>query len=127
MSLKFATSGRKRILSQNFLREKYVKEGLNVEQIATLANSSNSAVKSRLNKLGLVKTLMRRKERAEIKARNIAEIKRLRDSGLSMRKIASKLTVLGYPNLIGGTRWNPMMVRRLLKEISKTDTVDNRH
>jgi AraC-like DNA-binding protein len=78
LCIKLEVPARRRILSQSFLHEKYIKEGLQIEHIAALANSSSYAVKKRLNKFGLIETHIRQHQQAEQKARSLAEIKRLR-------------------------------------------------
>ncbi len=119
--------------SKTFLEEKYVKEGRSIAQIAEETLSSRAAVRDAL--IGF-KIPLRKQGNPGLRPsqapyglrrsagllvphigeqRIIQSVRKMSNDGLSYRQICDFLTSVGVPTKNQGKRWQPEMIRRLLK------------
>lgn len=103
--------------NKTFLQEKYLTEGLSLEQIVSITGSSKYIVKRRLKQFGLADAWMRNHNRSLAKIRSLVEIKRLQGMGLTMRQVAAELSNGGFITPGHSKKWHPMMVSRIVREI----------
>lgn len=116
----------------DFLRRKYVEEGLSIKQISTLISSSKDTVRQGLLRAGVQlrehgkphgrpsqpkfgKRLQGEREvdhKGEQKV--VGVVRELRAQGLTLRQVAQTLSQLGVPTKCRGKGWHPEMVRRVL-------------
>ena len=118
--------------NHDFLRQKYVEEGLSIKQISALTSSSKDAIRNGLLRAGIKlrdhgkphgrpsqlkygKRLLRGQEADhKVEQRVIDVIRDLRNQKMTLRKIGQALTQLGIPTKCRGKCWHPEMVRRVL-------------
>jgi hypothetical protein len=118
---------------KNFLAQRYVQEGRSIAQIAAETLSSKSAVRNALIEFGFklkgqgkpglwpaqVPYGSRRLDGLLVphgaEQRVISTVKKMAEAGLSYRKICEFLSGAGIPTKNRGQRWQPEMIRRLLK------------
>ena len=114
---------------KSFLHQKYVVEGLSIDQISKLIFSSKESVRRGLIKVGIslrephknpsrIRYGLKRTKGRPVKHLNeervISAIKDMREQGLSFRQIAAFLSKIGVPTKHRGRAWHPEMVRRIL-------------
>lgn len=121
--------------TKEFLKQKYIKEGLSIKQIADEISSSRSFVWDALKRFEIP---IRSRSEGQKKGRKsqtrygvrilngfetphlgeqrvIVAAKEMCEQGLSLRKIAQILTKMGAPTKCQGRSWHPEMVSRILK------------
>lgn len=115
-----------------FLTQKYIEEGYSARQIAKEIFSSKSTVTAALAKFDIPirephlphghlsqpkfgKQIRKGKAVVHlIEQRVIETVRKLKEEGLSLRKIAEVLDQMKVPTKERGKRWHPEMVRRIL-------------
>jgi len=115
---------------KSFLHQKYVVEGLSIDQISKLIFSSKESVRSGLLKAGIlvrephknpsqIRFGQRKQKGRPVRhldeERVITAITEMRQEGLSLRQIATFLSKIGVPTKRRGKAWHPEMVKRILE------------
>ena len=119
---------------KSFLHQKYVIEGLSIDQISMLIFSSKQSVRRGLLKVGIPlrephkhhgnlsqprygqrKVQGRSVVKHAGEVRVVSAILDMRKSGLSLRQIALFLSKIGVPTKCRGKAWHPEMVKRILE------------
>jgi Recombinase len=126
---------------RSFLHQKYMVEGLSIDQISKLIFSSKEAVRRGLLKVGIPlrephkphrnpsqPRYGQRKVRGRPVVKHAGEervinaILDMRAQGLSLRQIASFLSKIGVPTKRKSNAWHPEMVARILDHSSPGST-----
>lgn len=115
---------------RSFLHQKYVVEGLSIDQISKLIFSSKESVRRGLLKVGIpvrephknpsrIRYGQRKQKGRPVRhldeERVITTIKEMREQGLSLRQIATFLSKIGVPTKQRGKGWHPEMIARILE------------
>lgn len=127
------------LLVKEVLDELYIEKKLSAREIAKKISSSKSSVLDALKKFnipirevhkphGKQPQLKYGKKKIQGKIvdhqkeqRVISTIRKLRDEGLTLRKIADVLSEMKIPTKNKGIKWHPQMVDRILKKNSFND------
>ena len=124
---------------KDFLHQKYVIEGLSINQISRQILSSRAVVRDGLSEFGIARRQRGKpgKRPAQIaygyrmvkgellqhegEQAVISVIQKMVDKGTSLREICEYLSMMRVPTKRRGIRWHPEMVRRILSRTKKIE------